>query len=817
MSGTPEHRIFEERIDEEVNNAFCIIRVELDERGEPADWTFLYVNETLARLEGREPEELVGHRFFELFPERDRSRLALHYRAAWQNRNVSFDDVSEETGRYVHIDVCPIGQPGLCACMLRNISRDILEKRRVQEEKDALLHAYEEERRVNGLIRHYAGALGIVFPLVISLDYLADSYEMVEYDNFLNKTASRSGTIDELIRVGASTVPDAQLARRFWELFNREAAMEAFRSGKREISLRHPQNGDDGRVHYLNTQLICTDCTPECFRAIAMSSCIDEEMERDRAIVRAAEQTRVVRALSDMYSTIVRGELGVMSYRVLKSPKSLKELLGNREEGSFREILVPMVERIIREDAREAMLDFMNPDKVAERVQKADTLSTEYPTVWGEWFEGRFVVQERDETGAALSVLFLARNITEEKERDLRQREELRAAAVEADKANISKTNFLRRMSHDIRTPLNGIVGMLHIMDNNEGNREKYRECMDKILQSADYLLTIVNNVLDISRMESGEIELEYRPFDLERLLLNTMPIIATNAAQNGVIFRSSPEDIHIRHRCCIGSPVHLNRILMNIASNAIKYNREGGSLSVSCRELVCDGEQAKYEFVCEDTGLGMSEEFQKHAFEPFTREGKPTTTSFSGSGLGLSIVREIVGKMGGTVELHSRENVGTTVRITVAMTLDRNYEKTIREEQSDGKLPDLAGHRALLVEDNEINMEIATVLLEEMGLSVTKAENGRRAVDIFAKSEPYTFDLIFMDMMMPEMDGLEATRAIRALPVPDAASVPIIAMTANAFAEDRKACLEAGMNDHVGKPIDPGEIARAIHSCLKR
>lgn len=251
----------------------------------------------------------------------------------------------------------------------------------------------------------------------------------------------------------------------------------------------------------------------------------------------------------------------------------------------------------------------------------------------------------------------------------------------------------------------------------------------------------------------------------------------------------------------------------MNLSSNAVKYNRPGGTVSVYCDEVGCDGERATYQFVCEDTGLGMSEEFQKRAFEPFTQEGKQTITTFSGSGLGLSIVRDIVEMMGGTIDLTSKENVGTRFVITLPLELDQAAETAAAPAPA--RDVDLSGRRALLVEDNELNREIACIMLEEQGIVITEAKNGQEAVDAFASAAPGTFDFVLMDVMMPVMDGLEATRRIRALDHADAASVPIIAMTANAFAEDKRACLEAGMNAHVGKPIDVAVLREAIATAL--
>lgn len=648
---------------------FAVVNVKLDENGNPIDIIYKHVNEQLEKLDGKSKEELVGHGYYEVFPNADKKWLDIYYRAAYLGESVFVDDVAEEIGHFLHVQAYPTGETGYCACILCDFRESVDEMIKQKEEKETL-----EEH------------------------------------------AKRADTI---------------------------------------------------------------------------------------------------KALAAIYSTIVEGDLTTLNYKIVKYPEMMAPLFSKMLEGNFKDIMEPLIENFICEEQREDMREFLKPDTVADRMKNKNTLVTEYKTPHGKYLEGRFVIQNRDEEGNALSVLFVARDITTEKEKELSYLEQLKAAAVEADKANISKTNFLRRMSHDIRTPLNGIIGMLRIMDRNKGNKEKYEECMDKILRSTDYLMTIVNNVLDVSKMESGEIELEHKPFDLLQLLLNTIPIIATNASQNSIIFTGSIDDIHLKHRYVIGSPVHLNRVLMNIASNAIKYNRTGGSLRIYGNELRSDGEQASYEFVCIDTGLGMSEEFQKKAFEPFTREGKQTMTSFSGSGLGLSIVKEIVNKMGGTIELNSKENVGTTVRIVLTLTIDKNHEESVTEDDIPETL-DLTGHRALLVEDNEINMEIARIMLEEMGLEITGAKNGQEAIDIFDKSEPYTFDLVFMDMMMPVMDGIEATKTIRAMERVDAANIPIIAMTANAFAEDKQACLDAGMNDHIGKPVDTKEVIRVVSRFIK-
>ena len=378
----------------------------------------------------------------------------------------------------------------------------------------------------------------------------------------------------------------------------------------------------------------------------------------------------------------------------------------------------------------------------------------------------------------------------------------------------IAKTDFLRHMSHDIRTPLNGIIGMINISERYYGDQERLYECKAKVMESMDYLQSLLNNVLDIGKVESGTIQLEHKPFDLVAMLVKQISIVETNAKEYGIRFEGGVSMSTFHHRYVIGSEEYLNRLLMNIAGNAVKYNRSGGKVILYFNEISSDDKTAVFEFVCSDTGLGMSEEFQKHAFESYAREGKETTNGYSGAGLGLSIVKDIVDRMNGTIKLESKENVGTTFTVTIPLEIDHNAEK---EQQKKVEKPDLSGKSVLLVEDNELNLEIAKMLLEDEKMVVTTAENGKEAVDIVSQSVPGRFDFIFMDMMMPVMDGLEAARQIRTLNRKDTKEIPIIAMTANAFQDDIRDCIDAGMNAHIAKPIDSKKIEDTLQLVLKQ
>ena len=326
--------------------------------------------------------------------------------------------------------------------------------------------------------------------------------------------------------------------------------------------------------------------------------------------------------------------------------------------------------------------------------------------------------------------------------------EKAKEAQQQAEKANSAKTDFLRHMSHDIRTPLNGIIGMINISERYYGDKEKLYECKEKVMQSLDYLQSLLNNVLDIGKVESGTLQLEHKPFDLVAMLVKQISIVETNAKEYGISFEGGTSMSTFHHRYFIGSEEYLNRLLMNLAGNAVKYNRRGGKVIMYFNEISSDDKTANFEFVCSDTGVGMSEEFQKHAFESYAREGKETTNGYSGAGLGLSIVKDIVDRMNGTIKLESKENVGTTFTVTIPLEIDHNAEK---EQQKKEEKPDLSGKRVLLVEDNELNREIAQMLLEDEKMIVTTAENGKEAVDIISQSVPGRFDFIFMDIMMPE------------------------------------------------------------------
>lgn len=367
-------------------------------------------------------------------------------------------------------------------------------------------------------------------------------------------------------------------------------------------------------------------------------------------------------------------------------------------------------------------------------------------------------------------------------------------------RANSAKSEFLSHMSHDLRTPINGILGMLTIMEKSPDNLERQRECQKKIRVSTEHLLSLVNDVLQVSRLESGRPAVVEEPFNLQDVLESCIAILSAQAEERNI--QLMLKEVDVQHGRLIGNPMHLKQILMNIIDNALKYNRPYGSVIVQVKETACQSQRADYQFVIKDTGIGIGEDFKKHIFEPFTQEHQNARTNYNGVGLGMSTVKKLVDQMKGNIEVESQLGKGSVFQITLPLQIDKTQDMQPVPEEQDIQ-ENIAGMQVLLVEDNEINCEIVEFMLKEADAKVMTANDGKAAVDVFTASAPGTFDCILMDLMMPVMSGYEAAHVIRGLNRPDAKVVPIIALSANAFEEDIAMAKEAGMNEHLAKPVD--------------
>ncbi len=416
--------------------------------------------------------------------------------------------------------------------------------------------------------------------------------------------------------------------------------------------------------------------------------------------------------------------------------------------------------------------------------------------------------------GAMAAVVMMRRRAEHQHLTDLLQQErnygdKLAKAAREASSANSAKTEFLRRMSHDLRTPINGIRGMVEVGDANADNLQKQTECRSKIWTASGLLLDLANEALDMSRLESGQVDLELVPTNLVVLTREVRDILERQAEERLVTIICDQQALD--HPYARASVTHLKRLLVNIAGNAVKYNRRGGYVRLTCREVEPVDGVPVYEYTIADNGIGMSEEFQQHLYEPFTREEQQVEGASSGTGLGASIAKQLVELMGGTMSFTSALGQGTTFTIRLPLEKCERSEIPQAARVGAGDSDALQGLRVLLVEDNDLNAEIAQFTLDRAGAIATHVKDGESAVETFAASAPREYDVVLMDIMMPGIDGLEATRRIRALDREDAATTPIIAVSANAFADDRRLSREAGMNAHLSKPVSSQELIEAL------
>ena len=551
------------------------------------------------------------------------------------------------------------------------------------------------------------------------------------------------------------------------------------------------------------------------------SKAAKNKVELSRAKESIIIRDRVIKALGGSYNFSYYIDIDAHTYTEIVLNRLSRDVTG--EKGRYIKAAGDYLSSVVNEAYRDKMAAFMDIDTVTERLGDKKMISQDYLNVQGKWIRASFMPAKRNDKGRLTHIVLVGQDIDGERKKELLQQEslekayeaekqalikiqslnrELEKAYAEAKLANAAKSDFLARMSHDIRTPINGVLGLLDMSDRYPENFEKLRENREKERMAVNHLLSLINDVLDMSKVESGRVELTEEPFNINDLLRECFEILLVPAQEKGLnCITKNP--VPIEHPELIGSPLHVKQILMNIISNAIKYNRPNGTIYGEIRELDVTEDSLSLQFIVEDTGIGMSEEFQKHMFEPFTRENQGSG-EYHGTGLGMAIIKKLTDKMNGTIEVMSRKGVGSRFTVTIPFKINRNAAAAESSEHTENA--DISGVSVLMAEDNPLNSEIACFMLEEAGAKVDVAPDGQQAVDMFI-ADPKKYDIILMDIMMPVMDGYAAARAIRAAD----GDIPIIAMTANAFLEDIEKCRQAGMNGHIAKPLDIKKVLMTI------
>ena len=656
----------------------CLIHVELDDVGgsKPVDWTFEYCNQALAELEGfKSRDELIGKRFYELFPAATRNWLPYYYDAAYNDKYIEVDDISDAVGRYLHVEIIPTDIDGCCLCIVRDIKDTVFE--RIKKNKE-LEKALEEERKIKKKLQQ-------------ALD---DANLRNEIISSISKSYRSIYRID--------------IERDFFE----------------EIS-------NDDETHKLT------------------------------------------------------------GYKGCASEK-LNLLCDTRIDPEYRAVVKP----------------FMDISTLPERLKNDEYVTTEYKMCDGTWQRLRFIVKKRDESGKVTHVLCTVRSSTDIKRREL----DLRFQADMAKRENEMKNRLLANISHDIRTPLNGLIGLVNMAEQYEDDPEKLREIRAKTKESLRYLVSFINDILDMSKLQSGELKNEELNFDLLDLLFRANQTYAAKAEEKGISYEIAWSKSSLKHQYLIGNPLYLERVLGQIADNAVKYSSAGTAIEVSLKEESIDESHVSVAFYCKDQGVGMSKEFIERAFDMFTQEQAGSRSTYVGSGLGLAITKSLVDRMGGTIEIDSEPGRGTTIVVKVPFGIGH---KDAALTGTAGADISVEGIRVLIAEDNELNREIAKAMLEHAGMDVTCAVDGQEAAEIFEASAPGYYGAIYLDLMMPRLNGYDTARAIRAMNRGDAKHIPIIAMSANAFAEDIMGSRLAGMNWHLAKPLDEQKMVAALKRCL--
>ena len=538
---------------------------------------------------------------------------------------------------------------------------------------------------------------------------------------------------------------------------------------------------------------------------------IQEQLQK--ALDEAKLSNEIIEAIAKSYQYISRIDISKNWFEEISN--RAVENMNYKKSGEVTSGNRNACKKLVAEEYQEAFLKFADITTLPVRMKNEETIVMEYQMKDGNWHKLRFIEKKRDKDGNLTHVLCAIRSISDVKKKE----QELLQQVAEARKDAALKSRFLSNMSHDIRTPINGIIGMTELADRYPDNPEMQKKCREKLLESARHLVSMVNDILDMNKLETEQFVENDIPFNLASVLNRVNTDQQMQAGKKKIDYVVDWEKSELNHMYLTGNPVYIEKLLTVITDNAVKFTKPGGNVSVWCREISEDDERAVYEFGCSDNGIGMSEEFAGHAFEMFSQENKTSRTQYEGTGLGLAIAKKITERLGGTIEIKSKKSCGTTVTMTIPFKTGvqnlMQYTENVNTESTED-IP-LEGLHALIAEDNELNLEIAKLMLEETGICVECAADGKEAVAKFEESEPGYYDVIFMDIMMPYMNGWDATRKIRTLQRPDADKIPIIAMSANAFAEDIINSHISGMNWHLTKPIDADKLMTALKECIRK
>ena len=778
-----------------------VIEVVLNEKGNPADWIYRYCNDAFAGMKGYRRDAIINHASLELFTSVNEKFLKAYYDAAYDNEKCEFY-LGENNN--LHATVAPAGKTGFCTIMIDTVTG--------RSESDTGVRKTDKtEYILNKLSPEYAS--------LYRIELNTEKYEILRlagYTNAKNIVGDSMhvfNTFDEYaVEYADNFIPEKDKAEFInWMSCNN---MKKMLSSNDRITYHYHSVSKDGKDSYYEAAAIKSNVNSSEFNIFLGFRNIDSIMFKEKEIQDKLENAlsdaklanEIISSIAKTYQYISRIDVDADYYEEIANRDVNTKRL--KKSGRVSECSASMGAQAIADEYREEYLKFTDISTLKKRMKNEQTIDMEYRMKDGNWHKLRFIEKKRNKDGNVTHVLCVARSISDTKRREQTLMHQVAEAQRDAD----FKARFLSNMSHDIRTPINGIIGMLDLAENYPDDADMQKQCKEKIKESSKYLVSLVDDILAMSKLESGSIKEQEIAFDLSEILNRSNTIKQIEAAEKNIEFTVDWEHSELNHMYLYGNPVYLERMLNIASANAVKFTRPGGNIKVWCREKYADSENVVYEFGCSDTGIGMSEDFVEHAFDMFSQEHQTSRTNYTGTGLGLAIARKLADRMNGTIELKSKKDVGTTVIMAIPFKIGQE-DKIIAPVQYEDV--SIEGKRVLVVEDNELNMEIAVFMLEKNGLKIECATDGVEAVDKYAGNKSGYYDAIFMDIMMPNLNGWDATRKIRTMQREDSEKIPIIAMSANAFAEDIINSRISGMNEHLTKPLSEEKMIKVLKECI--
>lgn len=754
--------------------AYCVIELVLNDEGQPIDWIYRYCNQAFADIKGYRLEKMIDRSFLSLYPMPDDKWLEVGYRAAFEDIPGEIDVTYEQN---YHVTVSPIGRKGFCSCMI------------VKPQNSAQLN--QDEYIIRQLFPEYVS--------LYRIDLVSHRYEILRIDDTTNAKNIADNDPEPFINFD-------DFCRQYSESYITEEEREEFLdwhscdnikkrlSLANKISYHYRSVSKNGKSTYYEAYAVKGNVTDTSFPIFLGYRNVDSILYKEKAVQKKLKEAldennlhnEIISAIAKTYQYISRIDIDANWYEVISNQKINNVACNHSGISSVDSEL--MVQKVIADEYKDPFLQFVDISTLPDRMKNEETIVTEYQIKDGSWHKLRFIEQKRDESGRLTHVICAIRSISDIKRKEYALLHQI----SEVKKENALKSMFLSNMSHDIRTPMNGIIGMTELANRFPNDLEIQQKCRDKIMESSKFLVSLVNDILDMSKLESGDIVNHEMSFDLTELInrVNTSKQIL--ASEKNVEYVVDWEKADIKHIHLVGNPIYLERLLNAVSDNAVKFTHPGGGVRVWCRETSVNSDHVAYEFGCSDNGIGMSKDFLEHAFDVFSQENTSSRTKYEGAGLGLAISKKLAERLGGTIEIQSKKGIGTTVIMTIPFGIgkaDTTPSYMNCEEVS------VKGLHALLVEDNELNREIAGFMLESAGIYVECACDGIEAVKKFEGSEQGYYDIILMDIMMPNMNGWDAARMIRSMKRSDSAGIPIIAMSANSFADDIINSRISGMN----------------------